>query len=251
MKRQDTQNEIEFFNRTIKNGERYDTISEKVFELILDKIIPHIGTKILDAGCGSGVFGLGIKSKKSDVSIIGIDLNQNFVNLSLNTGAYDKTVCANIEQEDTFEESQFDTIVCPYLMHHFPDIQTVLDNCFNWLKPGGYIVIVDPNGSNLVLKVSYLLRFLLSKVINTSKYASINESHKSIPVFLKGLSKFEICSIETFEHKSKEKLRLFPITLINMLATSQKILMKIYKHIPFIKFGGSDLIIIAKKNEKF
>lgn len=248
MKKQNKQVEIEFFNKLAEANEDYDTISENVYELILNKISPYFGDNLLEAGCGSGAFGLRIKSKKKETKIVGVDLNQKLVNLALKNEIYSKLICADIENKNLFKKSQFDTIICPYLLHHFPDIQEVVDNCYYWLKPKGHLIVIDPNGSNLILKISYLLRkFIISKITNTKKYASGNESHKSVPFFLKSLKKFEICSIETFEHKTKISLKLFPLTFIKTLAIIQKFLLKIYKNLFFIKFRGSDLIIISKK----
>lgn len=244
---QDIQAEINFFNQVAAKNDHFDTISDEVYKLIFDKINPYFGNKLLDAGCGSGAFGLRIKQKKTSINIVGVDINQKFIDLAKKTEVYSILIRANLEDKKIFRNEEFDTIICPYILHHFPDLENFIDNCFHWLKPGGYLIIIDPNGSNLVLKLSYLLRLSLSNFIDTTSYASINESNKSVPDFLKNLKNFRICLIETFEHKSRSGLKLFPPSLISILVFFQKVLLKIYKVLPFIKFKGSDLIIVAEK----
>lgn len=247
---QDIQAEISFFDRISQEISDYDTISDTTYKLIFDKISPYFGSDLLEAGCGSGSFGSRIKQRKDNINITGIDINQKFIKLAKKKGVYNNLICANLEDKNIFKKGEFDTIVCPYILHHFPNLEKVTNNIFYWLKPGGYLIIIDPNGSNLVLKTSYFLRLFLSKFVDTTNYASVNESHKSIPNLLKNLKNFRICSIETFENKPRLGLKSSSFSLITILAFSQKILLKIYKFLPFAKFNGSDLIIIAKKNGK-
>lgn len=244
---QDIQAEIDFFNKIAEEEGHFDTISDDIYKLIFNKINPYFGNNLLEAGCGCGAFGLRIKQKKHSINIVGVDINQKFIDSAKKTEIYNNLICANLEDKNIFQSAEFDTIVCPYILHHFPDMRNVINNFLYWLKPNGYLIIIDPNGSNLILKMSYLLRLLLSKFIDTKNYASINESHKSISDLLKNLKKMQICLIETFEHKPRFGFKLFPFSFLEFFTIIQKILLKIYKLLPFEKFRGSDLIIIAKK----
>lgn len=250
MKKQNIQAEIDFFNKIAENNGSYDTISEDVYNNIFIKINPHIKNRVLEAGCGTGAFGLRIKKHHPNIHIIGVDLNQKLVNIAKGTEIYEKLLCANLEDQGIFKQSEFDTIICPYLLHHLPDMQQVVDNFYYWLKPNGYVVIIDPNGSNLIMKISQLLRVILSKFIDIGDYASINEAHKSVCEFKRCLAKYKMCSIETFQHKSRVPFKLFPFSYVNVFAIIQKTLLKFYEFLPFVKYPGSDLIIISEKYEK-
>ncbi|MCX6794949.1 MAG: glycosyltransferase [Candidatus Falkowbacteria bacterium] len=241
--------ELEFFDRIAAEHGGMDTISEEAYEIIFNKIKPYLRGSLLEAGCGSGPFGLKIKQNFLNISITGVDINKKFIDLAERTGVYNKLICANLENKDIFFSNSFEVIICPYTVHHFPDISQVINNFFYWLKPGGYLLLIEPNGSNLVLRLSYWLRIILSKFINIKTWASVNESHKSVSELTANLNNFKICSIDSFALQARRKARLSLLNPISILAFIQKILLEFYQYCPFVKFGGSDLIIIAKKNE--
>lgn len=58
--------------------------------------------------------------------------------------------------------------------------------------PGSFLIIIDSNGSNPILKISFMARKLLSKVVYLSRFASPNEKSKSVGEFKNSLKDFEI-----------------------------------------------------------
>lgn len=249
MNTQDVKSEIEFFDKKANIYDHYDTMSEKDYKQILDKIISYLGRNILDAGCATGEFAIRIKKIKTNIKISGIDLNNKFINIAATTGIYNKVICENIEKENVFMKNEFDTIVCLNLLHHFPNIQNVINNCWRWLKPNGFLIIIDPNGSNLILKISYFIRLLMSKFVRDNYCASPNESHKTIGTFVKALGNYNIVKIESLEDSLPYPIRFFPFSLMNTLVYTRKKLLDFYKKLPFIKYGGCGLLIIARKIE--
>lgn len=245
MKKQNIQAEIDFFDKIIEYD---DSFSEREYKIIFDKIAPYLNGYMLEAGCSSGSFGVRTKQLRPNLYIVGVDINQKFINLAQERNVYDKLLCANLEDRILFNKSEFNTVFCPFVLHHLPDLKNTIDNLDFWLKPGGYLIIVDPNGSNLILRMSYLLRKILFKFINNVKnYASINESNKSVASFKKCLKNYEICFIETFNRDSNIKLNSISFFLIYLLSFIRKVLLMAYRAIPFLKYSGSDLIIVARK----
>lgn len=245
MKTQDVQAEIDFFD---KIAEHDDSFSEREYKIIFDKVGKYLSNRILEAGCSSGSFGAKAKQSDASLNITGVDINQKFIDMARKRMVYDRLLCANLESKSLFKEQEFDNIFCPFVIHHFPKIKTVINNLSFWIKRGGYIVIVDPNGSNLILRISYLFRKILVNFFgNIKNYASINESHKSINTFKKYLQDYEITLIETFDRDQGINFVSFPFSFLGIAAIIQKFLLKIYKKIPFIKYHGSDLIIVARK----
>ncbi|MBI5122353.1 methyltransferase [Candidatus Roizmanbacteria bacterium] len=249
MNTQDIKSEIKFFDKIADKYDHYDTISEKDYKQILDKIIPYLGNNILDAGCATGDFAKRIKKIKANIKISGIDLNKKFIKFATATGVYNKAICGNIEKENIFKKSEFDTIVCLNLLHHFPDIKYVINNCYHWLKPNGYLIIADPNGSNLILKISYFIRLFIRKFVRDNNCASPNESHKTVGTFIKALSDFEIKKIDSLEDNLPHPIKFLPFSLMNTLVYTRKKLLDFYKKLPFIKYGGCGLLIVARKNQ--
>ena len=248
MNTQDIKSEIKFFDKIADKYDHYDTISEKDYKQILDKIIPYLGNNILDAGCATGDFAKRIKKIKANIKISGIDLNKKLIKLAALSRIYNKVICGNIENETIFKKNEFDTIICLSLLHHFPDIKYVINNCRRWLKPNGYLIIIDPNGSNLILKISYFIRLLMGKFVRDNNCASPNESHKTVSTFVKALGNFNIVKIESLEDNLPYPIRFFPFSFMNTLVYTRKKLLDFYKKLPFVKYGGSGLIIVAQKN---
>ena len=248
MNTQDVKSEIKFFDQIANKIDYYDTISEKDYKQIFDKIKPYLGKNILDAGCATGDFARRIKKIKANIKISGIDLNKKLIKLAASFRIYNKVICGNIENETIFKKNEFDTIICLSLLHHFPDIKYVIGNCRRWLKPKGHLIIIDPNGSNLILKISYTIRLLMGKFVRDNNCASPNESHKPVGTFVKALSDFEVVKIESLEDNLPQPIKFLPFSFMNTLVYARKKLLDIYKKLPFVKYGGSGLIIVARKN---
>lgn len=256
-KRENIEAETTFFNKI--SSDEYDTMTEEVYSYILSEIVPFLnkGEDVLEAGCGTGAFGKRLKKSNPTLNITGIDINSKFIEIAQNTGIYKNILCANLEDKTVFVENCFDVIICPYIIHHFLSIQPIIDNMFYWLKPGGFLIIIDPNGSNFILKLSYLIRIFLSHLVDTSSYASINERHISLAKFKRALVKFQLKQIKPFNNFStgekrnifvlRENINLFPLTFIGTLIYIRKLLFKLYARIPPTKYKGTDIIIMAKK----
>jgi len=246
LSKQDTKREISFFNNLNVND--YNTMSSETQSLIYSTIDRYrIKGLVLEAGCGTGALGKRLIKINHNISVIGVDINRNFIKQIQKTNiANYQAVVGNLENNKMFDKEKFDCIIFPYILHHFPVINNVINNALFWLKKGGVIIIIDPNGSNLILKISYLLRVFLYKIFpdKISKYASLNEKTIPIDTFYNSLKKFKIFSISSFIVIPNRKA---PRDFFGMLSVIRFILLKFYYFLPFGKYRGSDIIIIAKK----
>jgi len=247
IKKQNIEAEIDFFNEIIDKHGHFDTMSEEGYADLMKKISPYIGKSVLDAGCGTGAFGVRIKRSHPNIRLYGVDLNSRYLELANSASVYDGLSCANLEDQNIFGPLQFDTILCPYLLHHFPDMQLVVDNFYKWLRPEGYLIIIDPNGSNAILRITCKFRFILSRFLDMSEYGSINESHKSVTAFIDCLHGYKFSLVESFKHKSRSASGRRSFHLISLYVIIQKFLLNMYEHVPFIRYSGSDILIICSK----
>lgn len=247
MKKQNIEEEIKFFDTVAKKGGHYDDISELGYRRIRKMIKPYLSIRILDAGCATGAFAVQLKKMKKNIKITGIDLNKNFIRVAKETNLYDRLICDNIENRNIFRKGEFDSIICPYLLHHFPDIQNVINNFEYWLKPGGNLIILDPNGGNYILKTSYFIRLILLKFVSNDGFASPNESNKTPYTFIKALSNFKIIKMKAFDILTIEHTGSPFLSWINILAYFRQRLLDLYNNLPFIKYKESNLFIVAKK----
>lgn len=248
MLKQDIKAEIDFFNGLRERGGLESSIfSNKTYKFFFSEVNPYLKGSTLEAGCGSGNFGLEILryNKNKKLSLTGIDINNNLLIDSKKLEIYNKIICGDLNNKSIFKNESFETIIAAFVIHHFQDFYPIIDNFYYWLKPGGFLIILEPNGSNPVLKVSYFIRKVLSKFINIPDSFSINESHKTIIELQKSLNKFEVYNIETFNPILGYKHRLF--NFIIFLSLIRAIVLKIYQFFSFSKLKGNALIIIAKK----
>jgi len=125
------------------------------------KIKPHINQNdhVLDYGCGPGSF-LSLTSSLCK-KIIGVDISRNFVN------ECDKAIknnnIANAESfhinpcNTGFKNEQFDKIIMVDVIHHIEKIEDELIEIQRVLKPGGKLIVFEPNKLNPLMYIWHLI----------------------------------------------------------------------------------------------
>jgi 2-polyprenyl-3-methyl-5-hydroxy-6-metoxy-1,4-benzoquinol methylase len=128
-------------------------------DLTLDLLTPN--RRILDIGCGEGVFALMAKKKFSEV--YGVDISDVAIQLanksifkredrkSFNFSIYD------IDENLPFEDSFFDAITCLAVLEHTTHPPSLLQDIRRILKKGGELVILIPNDAWLPYRLQYLV----------------------------------------------------------------------------------------------
>jgi len=97
------------------------------------------GCTILDLACGSGALGDGLIDSLGNINVIGADIC-----MPLLKWAHFPT-CQSDAAHLPFNDSAFDGIVAAAAFHHFPNIDSVIEECSRCLKPGGFFLAYDPN----------------------------------------------------------------------------------------------------------
>jgi 2-polyprenyl-3-methyl-5-hydroxy-6-metoxy-1,4-benzoquinol methylase len=107
-------------------------------------LIPPDTTAVLDVGCGSGGFGLGVRERLPECRICGIELFPEVA--SRVPSVYEKIWVGNVTDVLTeIAESQFDVIVFNDLLEHLVDPYSCLKSCQRLLSPRGKILASIPN----------------------------------------------------------------------------------------------------------
>jgi len=113
--------------------------------LVLGFLDPKINEKILDIGCGDGVWYLGLRKKGIDVT--GIDLSDYDLNKLKERAAAFKIGSDAIKadaQKMPFKENSFDKVYSISTFEHIEDDKKVFGEVSRVLKPNGLLVISVP-----------------------------------------------------------------------------------------------------------
>ncbi len=249
MKVQLKEYEIKMFDEFARDGS-YDVLSEESYKLIfsfLDLKNIKLSGKVLEAVCGTGAFGKRFLSNYTQINVIGVDISRLMVEKAndgtKNYGALE----GDLENNNLFSSMEFDHIICPFILHHFPDISTVVKNFSFWIKTDGYIIIIEPNGNNPVSKLSKFIRKALeffggTKYIVNKRWATPNETDHTISKYKKVFTSngFEIVYIKSFFMELKnascfiEKVKVFLYSLLRKLFSEAL-------------FSGTSIVAIFRK----
>ncbi len=137
---------------------------------------------VIDICSGTGDFSTVINK---DIKYLGIDLNENFINYSINRYNMDKNKLfkkADILNPAAFTNEKFDAVILISTMHHFSDRE--LDSLFAIVKKitNKIVIIADiiPNPPSLIQKICVKLdqgkyiRTEKAKIKIVKKYFKIN-----------------------------------------------------------------------------
>ncbi|MBF0467085.1 MAG: class I SAM-dependent methyltransferase [Nitrospirae bacterium] len=135
------------------------------------------GAKWLEAGCGAGEWG--VQLSKRNAKVLGIDISDKTIELNRNINKDVKDyscIVGDLENIASFAENSFDAITCFGVLHHFPDPKIIINNFRVWLKDGGIVCAVEPNGGNMTtIATNRVKRLLPGSLAHRMGLSSINE----------------------------------------------------------------------------
>ena len=138
------QEELEELYRVCASNYDHDVVEvigyvgHSITTALLLKYVDNSKSKILDAGCGTGLVGE-ILFEKNFNNIIGIDFSQPMLDQALEKNVYQSLNLADLTEKLTFKDNTFDAIVCAGTFtcgHVGPEAFSEL---IRVTKTGGYI----------------------------------------------------------------------------------------------------------------
>jgi SAM-dependent methyltransferase len=145
---QDKSKEIAFFDAHADSDE-YDVFAPEANEKLIAAFmrlsgLPR-GARVVDLGCGSGVFTALLRRNGFDS--VGVDISPKLV--ALGRRKYPGLELMEGDAENLpFESGSFDGVLLSGLVHHFPDPRRLAREVKRILKAGGRFVAFDPNRMN-------------------------------------------------------------------------------------------------------
>jgi ubiquinone/menaquinone biosynthesis C-methylase UbiE len=244
---QNKHEEIIFSEKEANNGVWVDS---RRHDKVRERLIARLGNilsknhLILDAGCGPGTYGMLLA--QTGYKVIGVDISSKLLKLSRTrakrVGCNFPVVLCDLENLP-FKEGTFDICLCAYTLHHFPSIFTVISNLKSCSKPRAKIVIVEPNGINIGIKLSGKIEDIIRDFLNKFGLDTSNEKLYSLEEYVEALSKIGFDTLLTQTLRS-EGLPPLPRKSENGgLASLSLILVYIVAHVRFVLFTLIDFLV--------
>lgn len=163
-------------NHLNENTNRFYYI-QKIYKIIQNRS-SFEKSKILDIGCGSGIW----TKKLLDIpnsEIIGIDISETQIKLAKkNVPQIDNFLCKDVMKAE-FPLNNFDIIISLFsIIHLSQDEQlNIFPRIYNWLKPNGLLLInLSPNIDNGTIDSNWLGTKMYWSSLGEDKYKSIIEN---------------------------------------------------------------------------
>jgi SAM-dependent methyltransferase len=200
---------------------------------------------ILDIGSATGHH-VNQFTQKGMKNITGLDKSEAMIKKAKENYPTCKFVLGNALDTVQFHPDTFTHILCLYFtIYYMQDKSQFFQNCFQWLMPGGYLVVhlVDPKQFDPILPpANPLLIFTpqryAEKRITTSNIAFDDFKYKSDFVF--GESDGKCKFVEKFENKKTGKVFRKQEHVVFM--ESENEILQLAQEIGFIAHGKIDLI---------
>jgi ubiquinone/menaquinone biosynthesis C-methylase UbiE len=118
------------------------------YKELVDRVCKELDIKnsdlILDAG--SGTVALALEIKKRGGKVVGIDSSQAAIKIHKKKDMSAEIIFADLTKPFLFEDNYFDRVVCMLTLHSIKiaDRQTLINEFYRVLKPGGKIVLANP-----------------------------------------------------------------------------------------------------------
>lgn len=113
-------------------------IKQKERDVVIKLLNPNPGEKILDAGCGTGIYSEIIKNH--DSIVLGVDISDRMVEKSKKRGV--KSLVGNISNVRL--GMKFDKILCIGVLEFSNEPNKIIENLKYHLKSNGFIVFLVP-----------------------------------------------------------------------------------------------------------
>ena len=236
----EVKNNVNVFNQDIESnlGYKYTTnaqFSSVVANKRLTKAtlvnIPAEVKSLIDIGCGDGTYTSELNRTRKDLNIVGTDpaekaidhAKQNYPNIDF--------FISNILVSESFANRYYDLAIIRGVLHHLSDQQKAIENT---LLLADYMLIIEPNGNNPVLKCF-------------EKHSTYHIEHEEQSFTTKQLKNW--CENSGWQISVIKYVGYVPMFFPSFLSKLIYFFQPILEKIPLLRFYlSAQIVILCKKN---
>lgn len=248
---QDKESEKDFFSAVYSSYSSELNPDDMIVIEHICGIFPNGKGRILEAGCGMSHFGRKLVAKGFEC--IAVDLSAVAVKKVADEKRHlkkYKILEGDIEDIDLFEKHFFDLILAPTILHHFPDLSTsnVIHNFSHWVSENGFCVIYEPNGTNVINKISVLLGSIFSLFLKVP-VRTHNEKNHSFYDYIDAFSRCGFVLEKGIALTPAEPMKSKSATpyILRFLIFLRYCLYRLTNRVFPFPYGGGILLLIFRK----
>lgn len=214
---------------------------------------------ILDAGCGPGTFGVILGRANT---VLGLDISWRSVRLAVErareANASFRGIVGDLEFLP-FQDAGFDVCLCGWVLHHFRDIEPVIGELNRVLRPGGELVLVEPNEGSLAVRLSRLFEDRFRGLVLTAGVDVVNRQIHSPTYYYSVLSRhgfWDIClgscysrEVPVVAYKKRRSLGFLGAAAVRGFLAVRHLIYVAGEALLPPPFNGSELLITARKSQ--
>jgi ubiquinone/menaquinone biosynthesis C-methylase UbiE len=146
---QDKEKEVVLFDQFARDNEHYNVFTAASTATLVESCVRGAGwkegAKVVDLGCGSGIFSRALADL--GFSVTGVDLSSKQIDVARRDCTDVDFVVGDVECLP-FEDGSYDGVLLSGLLHHLPDPSKCVDEVHRVLRPGVTFSAFDPNRRN-------------------------------------------------------------------------------------------------------
>jgi ubiquinone/menaquinone biosynthesis C-methylase UbiE len=232
----------------IKNNFELQEVSEIISKY--SELSNNKNTKILDIGSGTGKHILDMK--KIGLNVVGLDKSEFMVNLCKKNNPDVNVKLGDALTTSLFNNNEFTHITCFYFTIYYIDNKKLfLSNCYNWLKPGGMLILhlVNRDKFNPIVPAGdpfYVVspqKYAKERITKTNvEFKDFNYKAEFFPVNSDNIALFK----EKFKDNSSGNTR---VNIHKLFMPTQKYILQLAKSVGFIEIAQIDMIACQYDNQ--
>ncbi|MDP2684722.1 MAG: methyltransferase domain-containing protein [bacterium] len=152
-----------FYDKDIIWGRYFSYGYDQVIKILNKDVNKDKKKVILDIGCGTGELEYKLTNFCQIQKIVAIDFSEKMLNIAKLKNDKKKVnfILSDLDKI-RFSNQSFDVIIILNVLHHTQDLNLLLKNISDWIRPDGLIFVLDPIYDNLLKKFwCILLKYVL------------------------------------------------------------------------------------------